>query len=205
MSTYFSFAVTIYVVGGIIGVLFTSTVADTVGRKNGLLYSQFFSFLGAILQGGCKSSSSYEMLLIGRFSAGISNGLLEGLSTLYSVEIAPIDIRGAVGTVNCLGYLTGILAGTILGISNVLGGKNTWPTLLTIPLAPSILQILILPFMPETPRYLFITKNRTSEAKEVLMKLRNTDNVQTDLVSLEMEGTATDEAENHTILELFSF
>ena len=170
-STYFSFAVTIFSVGGMIGALSAGQMAENLGRRNALLYAQSFSFLGAILQGCCKYALSYEMLLLGRLSAGVANGVLEGLSTLYLVEIAPTHIRGAIGTFNALGYTIGILTGTVLGLSNILGNEDTWPVLLALPIVPSTFQVLILPFMPETPRYLLISKRKISEAQEALMKL----------------------------------
>ena len=64
-STYFSFAVAIFEVGGMVGASFASYVAENFGRKRGLLYTQCFSILGGISQGTCRYASSYEMLLIG--------------------------------------------------------------------------------------------------------------------------------------------
>ena len=80
ISTYFSFVVAIYMIGGLIGALCSGIVADKIGRRNGILYTQIFSIIGAIFQGCCKCASSYEMLLLGRLSTGLSNGLLEGMS-----------------------------------------------------------------------------------------------------------------------------
>ena len=202
VSTYFSVAVTIFSVGGMIGALSAGRLGEKFGRRNALLYTQSFSIIGAILQGCCKYVSSFEMLLLGRLLAGISNGVFEGISTLYLVEIAPTNIRGAVGTLNALGYTTGILIGTVLGLSTILGGEETWPILLAFPLLPSILQVLILPFMPETPRYLFIAKREFAQAEEALIKLRNTDNVNKDLMSLQMEDEAYIDDTMYTIFEL---
>ena len=202
VATYFSIAVTIFSVGGMIGALSAGRLGEKLGRRNALLYTQSFSIIGALLQGLCKYVSSYEMLLLGRLLAGVSNGVFEGISTLYLVEIAPTNVRGAVGTLNALGYTIGILTGTILGLSNVLGGEETWPILLALPLVPSILQVLILPFMPETPRYLFIAKREFAQAEEALIKLRNTENVDQDLMSLQMEEQAYIDDTNYTIFEL---
>ena len=202
MTTYFSFAVSIFSIGGMVGALSGGRIAEKYGRKHGLIYTQVFSCLGAILQGGCKYSSSYEMLVIGRLLAGFSNAIMEGISTLYLLEIAPIHIRGAIGTATKLGYTLGILTGTVLGLNNILGGDDTWPILLSLPIVPSILQTLILPFMPESPRYLFIEKGQLLEAEKALMKIRNSDNVKTDLVSLKNERDHNDDGTTCNILEL---
>ena len=202
MSTYFSLAVSIFMVGGIVGALLAGMVANKCGRRNGLLYIQVFSIFGAILQGCCKYLSSYEALLIGRVLTGISGGLSEGLCKLYLVEIAPISIRGASGTVNVLGYTFGALIGNILGMSKILGHENTWPYLLALPLVPSMVQVVILPFAPESPRYLYLSKGRISEAKESLIRLRNTDEVTTDMMSLQMEEQTHCDDKEFTILDL---
>ena len=202
MSTYFSLAVSIFMVGGIVGALLAGMVANKCGRRNGLLYIQVFSIFGAILQGCCKYLSSYEALLIGRVLTGISGGLSEGICKLYLVEIAPISIRGASGTVNVLGYTFGALIGNILGMSKILGHENTWPYLLALPLVPSMVQVVILPFAPESPRYLYLSKGRISEAKESLIRLRNTDEVTTDMMSLQMEEQTHCDDKEFTILDL---
>ena len=104
--------------------------------------------------GCCKVASSYELMLIGRTLVGISAGLFTGLSPLYIAEIAPIHIRGAMGTVNQLGVTTGILTSMVLGLEDALGGEDTWPVLLGLAAIPSLIQCIMLPFMPESPRYL---------------------------------------------------
>ena len=48
-------------VGGMIGGLSGGWLANKFGRKQGLLYTQIFSFTGAILSGLAKTAGSYEM------------------------------------------------------------------------------------------------------------------------------------------------
>ena len=75
---------------------------------------------------------------------------------MYVAEIAPINIRGAMGTVNQLGVTSGILTSMVLGLEQALGGDDTWPILLALTAVPSLLQCVILPFMPETPTFFFL-------------------------------------------------
>lgn len=65
--------------------------------------------------GICKVSSSYELLVIGRFIIGVACGLFTGLVPLYITEIAPVNIRGGLGTLNQLAVTFGILSSQVLG------------------------------------------------------------------------------------------
>ena len=202
VSTYFSVAVSMFLVGGMIGALSGGWVAEKFGRKRGLLYTQVFSLLGAIFMGFCKLANSYEMMLIGRTLVGVSAGLFTGLSPLYVAEIAPIHIRGAMGTVNQLGVTTGILTSMVLGLEEVLGGKDTWPILLALTAIPSVFQCIMLPFMPETPRYLLLSKKQTNEAQQALKKLRNTENVISEIEDIQREEQANGNESNVSIWQL---
>ena len=59
-----------------------------------------FAVLGTLLMGLAKHAGSFEMLVIGRFSTGVACGFFTGICPLYISEIAPIQIRGSLGTVN---------------------------------------------------------------------------------------------------------
>ena len=190
-KTYFSFIVNLFVVGGLIGSLSGGYVADKFGRKLGILYTQVFTILGGTLMGISKSTSSFEVLMIGRFLIGISCGLYTGLSPLYINEISPINIRGAIGTVNQLAVTSGILTSMILGLGKVLGGRDSWPVMLALTVVPSILQCVILPFMPESPRYLILSKKNLKEGREALEKLRNNKEVHSEMEELQNEESMT--------------
>ena len=137
---------------------------------------------------GCsKQAQSYEMLIIGRLIIGLACGLFTGLAPLYVAEIAPTHIRGAMGTVNQLAVTSGILTSMILGPRTVLGGPNSWPTLLALTAVPAIIQCAILPFMPETPRYLILSKGNIDDGKKALKKLRNTEDVRTEIEEVQNE------------------
>lgn len=41
----------------------------------------------------------------------------------------------------------------ILGLSEVLGSASNWPVLVSLTAVPSVLQTILLLFLPESPRY----------------------------------------------------
>ena len=102
---------------------------------------------------GCaKMAHSYEMLFIGRFIIGINCGLNTSLVPMYISEIAPLNLRGGLGTVNQLAVTVGLLLSQVLGIEQILGTNDDWPVLLGLAICPAILQLLLLPVCPESPR-----------------------------------------------------
>jgi len=76
-------------IGGLTGGL----LATTFGPKKSLLYVQSLSIIGAISMGICKESSSYELLLIGRFLSGLSCGTFTALVPLYITEVQPYLLK----------------------------------------------------------------------------------------------------------------
>ena len=190
IKTCFSAVVSIFVIGGMIGSLSGSFLANKFGRKQGLLYSQVLTLLGASMMGCCKEFKSYEMLLIGRFLVGVSSGIFTGLSPLYIVEVSPIKIRGATGTINQLGVTMGMLCSMVLGIKSILGGKQMWPVLFSFSIVPCLIQCLLLAFMYETPRFLILTKKNIEKGRIALQKLNNKNDVESEIEELEKEESA---------------
>ncbi|XP_015380540.1 PREDICTED: uncharacterized protein LOC107174201 [Diuraphis noxia] len=136
-------------------------------EKGGLLLNSFVGIGGACLMGLTKYFNSYEVLFIGRFIIGVNCGLNTSLVPMYISEIAPLNLRGGLGTVNQLAVTTGLLISQILGIEQILGTDEGWPLLLGLAICPAILQLILLPVCPESPRYLLITKQWEEEARKV--------------------------------------
>ena len=123
---------------------------------------------------GCsKFLESYELLILGRYLIGINCGLNTSLVPMYISEIAPLTLRGGLGTVNQLAVTVGLLISQVLGVEGLLGTDGGWPYLLGVALFPSILQLTLLPMCPESPRYLLITKGQEEAAREGSMKFHH--------------------------------
>lgn len=121
-------------------------------RKGGLLLNNVLGIVGACLMGCTKIAHSYEILFFGRFIIGVNCGLNTSLVPMYISEIAPLNLRGGLGTVNQLAVTVGLLVSQVLGIEQILGTDHGWPVLLGLAICPAILQLVLLPFCPESPR-----------------------------------------------------
>lgn len=182
-----AFTVSVFCLGGMLGGLSVGFVATAIGRKQGLVANNLFVFLGAIFMGISKRMNQYSLLIIGRFFIGISAGVAAGLTPMYLSEISPEAVRGAVGTVYQLVITSSILLSQILGLESVLGSQNLWPYLLAATAVPGVIQVLLLPFCPESPKYCYLDQKNYESARQSLIWFRNTCAVECELEELRAE------------------
>ncbi|KAG7188117.1 hypothetical protein KM043_015964 [Ampulex compressa] len=198
----YSVAVSIFAIGGMVGGFCGGMIANRFGRKGGLLLNNVLGIVGACLMGCTKIAQSYELLFFGRFIIGVNCGLNTSLVPMYISEIAPLNLRGGLGTVNQLAVTVGLLVSQVLGIEQILGTNDGWPILLGLAVCPAILQLLLLPVCPESPRYLLITKQWEEEARKALRRLRASNQVEEDIEEMKAEERAQQAESRISMAEL---
>ncbi|RDW62429.1 putative hexose transporter protein [Coleophoma cylindrospora] len=152
-------------VGGAASAPFVGILINYLGRRYGMLIAAVFEIVGAILQ-GC--ATNLGMFIAGRFLIGFGSGIAAVTAPTYVAETSPPKWRAfALGM-----YYTSWAIGTLLAAGVCYGTQsipNNWswriPSLLQI--VPAIFCIVILAFIPESPRWL-VYKGETSHALEVL-------------------------------------
>ncbi|CAD5115645.1 DgyrCDS4601 [Dimorphilus gyrociliatus] len=196
--------VSIWAIGGMIGGVNAGYFADKLGRKKGLLLNNILTFLAVILFGFSKLALSYEMLIVGRFIAGIQCGISTGIAPLYLSEVAPLKLRGAAGTLNQLAIVFGVLISQIIGMDFILGTDKLWPILLSFPVIAAILQLLTFSLCPESPKYLYINKNDRYAAIRALQWLRSGDSFEEELQDMQIQGESCENTEKMSICGIFT-
>ncbi|XP_066148604.1 glucose transporter type 1 isoform X4 [Euwallacea fornicatus] len=202
ISTLYSVVVSIFAIGGMVGGFIGGTVANRFGRKGGLLLNNILGITGGSLMWCAKVANSYEMLICGRLIIGINCGLNTSLVPMYVSEISPLNLRGGLGTVNQLAVTVGLLLSQVLGIEQILGNNEDWPLLLGLAVVPAVLQLLLLPACPESPRYLLITKQWEEESRRALRRLRASNHVEEDIEEMRAEERAQQAEASTTMIEL---
>ncbi|XP_071985447.1 solute carrier family 2, facilitated glucose transporter member 3-like [Engystomops pustulosus] len=203
LTSLWSLSVAIFSVGGMFGSLSVGYFANRFGRRNSMLLVNIFALVGGALMALSKLGHSYEMIIIGRFIIGIFSGFCTGLVPMYIGEMAPTAYRGALGTLNQLGIVVGILIAQIFGLEVILGSATFWPLLLGITVILSVIQCGLLPFCPESPRYLLIMKNEHDKAEAILQKIRGTRDVASDIEEMKEEGHRMAQEKPVSFVELF--
>ncbi|XP_030889979.1 solute carrier family 2, facilitated glucose transporter member 4 isoform X2 [Leptonychotes weddellii] len=187
LTTLWALSVAIFSVGGMISSFLIGIISQWLGRKRAMLVNNVLAMLGGALMGLANAAASYEMLILGRFLIGAYSGLTSGLVPMYVGEIAPTHLRGALGTLNQLAIVVGILIAQVLGLESMLGTAALWPLLLGVTVLPALLQLALLPFCPESPRYLYIIRNLEGPARKSLKRLTGWADVSGALAELKEE------------------
>lgn len=203
ITMVWSFAVAVFSVGGMIGSLSVGAIVNKFGRRNSMLLNNVLALVGGGFMGLSSLSGSFEMVIIGRLIIGVFCGLCTGLTPMYVGEISPTAVRGAFGTLHQLGVVIGILVAQIFGLEFLLGSDELWPLLLALTILPAVLQSIMLPFCPESPRYLLIVLNQEEEARKALVRLRGHEDVSEDIQEMKEEGMKMAMEKKVTIPELF--
>jgi len=153
--------------------MFGGSLAEKIGRKRGLIFSQVIGVVGGTVSAISQLANHWEVLLFGRLLVGLTAGLNTVLGPMYLSEVAPVKLRGGIGVLNQLAVTIGIFSSQILGLSEILGNDDGWPWLLAITSVVPLIQLIILvPFCPRSPRYVFLSLGQEEEARKDLFKLR---------------------------------
>ncbi|KAK9772129.1 putative Major facilitator superfamily (MFS) profile domain-containing protein [Seiridium cardinale] len=161
--------VSILSAGTFFGALGSPIMADSVGRRWGLISSCFVFILGVIFQ---TASTALPLFLAGRFFAGLGVGLLSATVPLYQSETAPKWIRGAIVGAYQLAITIGLLIAAIVNYATQnRNDTGSYRIPVAVQFAWALILIGGLLVLPETPRFL-IKKGRYDEAARSLHKLR---------------------------------
>ncbi|XP_067095619.1 solute carrier family 2, facilitated glucose transporter member 5-like [Osmerus mordax] len=204
LTLLWSLSVSMYPLGGFLGSLLVAPLVNKLGRKGTLLFNNIFSIVPAIIMGVSEIAKSYEIIIFARVLVGICAGLSSNVVPMYLGELAPKNMRGAIGIVPQLFITVGILSAQVLGIRNILGNSTGWPLMLGLTGIPALVELLLLPFFPESPRYLLIQRGDERTAKRELQRLRGWEDVETELDEMRLEDQSEQAEGRLSVLSLLS-
>ncbi|KAF4333978.1 general substrate transporter [Fusarium beomiforme] len=172
----------IQTVGAMLALPFIGWVVDKVGRRRSIAFGASWTLLGAILQA---SSKHIAQFIISRFIIGFGLAFTVVGAPLLLAELALPKHRGAILSYFPTAWYTGAIAAawTTYGTQFI---QNSWSWRIPSALQafPAIIQISLIWFVPESPRWL-ISKGRGAEAKEILVKYHANGNEDSSIVDIE--------------------
>ena len=152
-------------IGSIIGVLIAGMMSDFLGRKKTMLISALLFSVSAI---GCALSADFTQLVIFRMIGGFGIGIVSIVSPVYISEVSPAEVRGTMVSLYQLFITIGFL---LAYLANYLILKGTsmadyWRPMLGAEAVPDILVLVLIFFIPESPRWLQVRGQREDKSEE---------------------------------------
>lgn len=165
--------------------LIAGYLSNNFGRKCVILLASFVFTIGGFMMA---LAHNKELLLAGRFIVGAAIGLASMVIPVYIAEVAPVQIRGKLVTINaCFITFGQFVASVIAGLFSS-DHNHGWRWMLGLASVPSLIQLVCFAFMPESPRWL-IQKGRYDDAYSSLAKFRS--NTSAELIGCEFDSIKT--------------
>ncbi|XP_061838089.1 solute carrier family 2, facilitated glucose transporter member 6 [Nerophis lumbriciformis] len=159
--------------GGLAAMLLT----DLIGRKLSIMASAIPSAIGYLLMGG---ATELWMLHLGRILTGVAGGVTSASIPVYISEISHKSLRGTLGSCPQFTAVFGALVLYALGL------VLPWRWLAVVGGVPALLMVVLLVFMPDSPRRL-LSLEREQQAELALRWLRGADyDVQSELDAIKL-------------------
>ncbi len=155
-------AMSIALVGCMLGAVTQGWLADRLGRKPLLIISAMIFLVSAVLTGAV---NDFGWFLFARFLGGIGIGVASGLSPMYIAEVSPSHMRGRLVSLNQMTIVLGILGAQIVnmliasGVSSInvaelfesWYGQMAWRWMFWAEAIPAAIFFIMAFFIPESP------------------------------------------------------
>jgi MFS transporter, SP family, xylose:H+ symportor len=186
-------------VGCMIGALLAGFVSYFWGRKGGLIAAAVMFLLGSLGSAvpefgfgaiGKMGPAALDPFIFYRIVGGVGVGIASMLSPLYIAEISPSAIRGRLVSFNQLAIVLGILLVYFVNwFIDSLGDDAWlkamgWRWMLASEAIPSAVFLLLLLFVPDTPRWL-VLRGRNDEALAQLKRVTDEADARTILADIQ--------------------
>lgn len=174
--------VSIALIGTVVGSLIGGIPSDRFGRRPTLFSIAVLFLLSAV---GTALAPDWLTFLVFRFLGGIGVGISSVTAPLYISEIAPVQSRGKLVAMFQFNVVFGILMAYLSNFLLVGSSEHDWRWMLGVQAFPSIIFMVAILFVPESPRWLIIKRGKLEEAKRILSladPASNASQVVTDIV-----------------------
>ncbi|MFJ2189143.1 sugar porter family MFS transporter [Kitasatospora sp. NPDC087861] len=165
-------------VGAVLGAGLAARLTGRIGRRRTIMVAGGVVILGTL---ACVLAPGFGSLVAFRTVLGLGVGLSSATVPTYLSELAPARIRGAMGSLNQIFIVSGILIAFL--VDYWLQPHGQWRWMFAGALLPAVVLVAGLAFLPETPRWL-VNLGREDEARAVLAATHPADEIEAELASI---------------------
>ncbi|CAG9531729.1 unnamed protein product [Cercopithifilaria johnstoni] len=161
----------------IIAALLAAPISDQFGRKRAILSGIICDIIGALL---CSLSINKTMLIIGRIIIGFALGFGSSTVPVYISEISSPNYRGYLLTSFQMFITFGLASANIVAsmLSYIEPIYIGWRLMFSFTIIPTLIQFVIVLFMPESPRWLCANDRQEEGIKVTQWLYQNDKNLQ---------------------------
>ena len=109
-------------------------------------------------------------IIVARFMIGFASGYSTVLVPMYLGEMAPPTLRGTLGTLTQFSLVIGILVADLLAFP--FANEKLWRVLFAVTVATAFAQVVMSPFLLESPRWLLNRDPNSLRARYIIKRLR---------------------------------
>ncbi len=157
--------VSIALIGTILGALTGSIPSEKLGRKKTLI---IIAVIYLLASAGTAFATNWYIFLFFRFLGGIGVGASSVTAPVYISEISPAGSRGRLVALFQFNIVFGILVSYLSNYLIGQDGEHSWRLMLGVQVIPSVLFLILLKYVPESPRWLIVKRSKVEEATAVL-------------------------------------
>ena len=156
--------VSIALMGTVIGALLGGIPCDVFGRKRTLYWIAVLFLISSI---GSALANNWYVFLFFRLIGGFAVGASSVAGPMYISELAPASHRGRLVMMFQFNVVLGILFAFVSNYLLVGVSESAWRLMLGVIAIPSLILLILMPFITESTRWLIIKKGAVEEAEKV--------------------------------------
>ena len=160
--------VALYLVGCLFGCLSCLKLGDQLGRIRILQIGAITGIVGTVL---LVASFSLAQLMVGRIVLGFGFGIMGSTAPVWQAECSPAGHRGALVVLEAVFATVGLAMSQWIDLGLFFTKRSvSWRFPLSIPILSSVIVLVALNFLPDSPRWL-VKRGKIREATAVMSVL----------------------------------
>ncbi|KAI9743673.1 MAG: hypothetical protein M1818_002989 [Claussenomyces sp. TS43310] len=164
----------LFYAGGVFGCILNAWMADRFGRKWTVITASIILIIATACLAG---SVNIAMFIVFRFFVGLGAYMLYLSVPLWITELVPPKGRSILAGISGLFGVVGYITAAYVGVGFYYyksTGSSQWRAPLALGCFPPLVLLLLMPWLPESPRWL-LSKDRSAQAWDIVRELHTSD------------------------------